>query len=112
MELMPDEYEVVEGLDDEKDSRSFRNDADRLFDARRENALRFCRSDPDAAHLPNAWTTGYDLSPTETLEAKKLLIPRAVEEDWICLFYHDADAPLCKLVEAEGKVKAVKIETN
>ena len=56
---------------------------------------------PMRAHVRFPWIMGYDLYPVETLEAKKLLIPRAMREGWLCLFYHDADEPLCRLVEGE-----------
>jgi hypothetical protein len=52
---------------------------------------------------------GYDLFPLETLEAKKRLLPKAVEENWLCLFYHDPDAPLCRLVMEHGTVRAVPL---
>jgi hypothetical protein len=56
---------------------------------------------PTRAHVRLPWIMGYDLYPVETLEAKKLLIPRAAREGWLCLFYHDADEPLCRLVEGD-----------
>ena len=51
-----------------------------------------------------------DLFPTETLEFKKKVLPKAVEENWICHFYHDVEAPLCRLVEVDGKITACPIE--
>jgi hypothetical protein len=36
-------------------------------------------------------------------------LPRAVEENWLCWFYHDAESPLCRLTEIDGKLKANKI---
>jgi glyoxylase-like metal-dependent hydrolase (beta-lactamase superfamily II) len=59
---------------------------------------------PTRAHVPLAWIMGYDLYPVETLEAKKRLLPQAAREDWLCLFYHDADAPLARIVEEDGKL--------
>ena len=56
---------------------------------------------PMRAHVRFPWIMGYDLYPVETLEAKKRLIPQAAQEGWLCLFYHDADEPLCRLVEGE-----------
>jgi hypothetical protein len=50
---------------------------------------------------------GYDLYPVETLEAKRRLLPRAARENWLCLFYHDPDKPLCRVVEVEGKLKTI-----
>ena len=62
---------------------------------------------PTRAHVPFAWIMGYDLFPVETLQAKKKLLPQAMREDWICHFYHDAEAPLCRIVEDAGKLSAV-----
>jgi glyoxylase-like metal-dependent hydrolase (beta-lactamase superfamily II) len=65
---------------------------------------------PTQAHVPFAWIMGYDLYPVETLEAKKRLLPQAAREDWLCLFYHDPVAPLCRVVEEDGKLRAVGYE--
>ena len=62
---------------------------------------------PMRAHVPLAWIMGYDLYPVETLEAKKHLLPQAAREEWLCFFYHDPDVPLCRVVEEEGKLRAV-----
>ncbi len=56
---------------------------------------------PMRAHVRFPWIMGYDLYPVETLDAKKRLIPQAAKEGWLCLFYHDADEPVCRLVEGE-----------
>jgi len=48
----------------------------------------------------------------ETLEAKKRLLPKAVEENWLCLFYHDPDAALCRLVIEDNRIKAIPFENN
>ncbi|HEV7842108.1 MAG TPA: hypothetical protein VGO69_00350, partial [Pyrinomonadaceae bacterium] len=65
---------------------------------------------PTSALVPLAWILGYDLYPVETLEAKKRLLPQAAREDWLCLFYHDPVAPLCRLAEEDGKLRAVGIQ--
>ena len=56
-----------------------------------------------------AWVAGFDLYPTETLAFKKEILPRAVEERWMCLFYHDINTPLCRLIEDENKIKAIPV---
>jgi hypothetical protein len=61
------------------------------------------------AHVPLAWVMGYDLYPVETVEAKKELLPQAAREDWTCLFYHDPDQPLARIVEQDGKFIAKPI---
>ena len=65
---------------------------------------------PMKAHVSYPWIMGYDLFPVETLEAKKKMLPQAVRENWTCLLYHEPDEPLCKLVEEDGKLRAVSIE--
>ncbi len=109
MELMPDEYKVVEGLT----MQTIRGHSETMQTVclKRGGKTLYGFADliPTRAHLPEAWIMGYDLFPTETLQAKKTLIPKAVEEGWICLFYHDHKAPLCRLIEEDGKVKALEI---
>ncbi len=58
---------------------------------------------PMRAHVPFAWIMGYDLYPAETLEVKKKLLPQAAREGWACLFYHDPEEPLCRLVKRGDK---------
>ena len=99
MELKPDVYEVVEGLKIE--NVRGHSETMQTFCLRRggETLYGFADLIPTRHHLSAAWIMGYDLFPTETLEAKKKLLPCAVRENWICLFYHDYEMPLCRLTE-------------
>ena len=65
---------------------------------------------PTRAHVPLAWVMGYDLYPVETLEAKRRLLPQAAREGWLCLFYHDPEAALARVVEEDGKLRAAGLE--
>ncbi|HEX7175845.1 MAG TPA: MBL fold metallo-hydrolase [Pyrinomonadaceae bacterium] len=106
LELKPDAYEVVPGLSVETVPGHSRT----MQCVRLERAGRtlFCFADlvPTRAHVPFAWVMGYDLYPVETLEAKKRLLPQAARENWLCLFYHDPEAPLCRVVEEDGRLRA------
>jgi glyoxylase-like metal-dependent hydrolase (beta-lactamase superfamily II) len=62
---------------------------------------------PTRAHLRLPWIMGYDLYPVETLAAKKRLLPEAAQNNWLCLFYHDPDEPVCRLTEGEKEIVAV-----
>ncbi len=62
---------------------------------------------PMRAHVRLPWIMGYDLYPVETLEAKKKLLPQAAAENWICLFYHDPDEPVCRLQPGEKEFHPV-----
>lgn len=53
---------------------------------------------PTVAHVPLPWIMGYDLYPLTTLENKKKWLPRAAEENWLCIFEHDAETPLARVV--------------
>jgi hypothetical protein len=109
LELKPDEYEVVEGLS----MRKIRGHSETMqtvcLQRGGETLYGFADLIPTRAHLPLAWIMGYDLYPLETLAAKKDLLPRAVRENWLCLFYHDFEAPLCRLTEQDGKIQAVAV---
>ena len=48
---------------------------------------------PTAAHLPLPWIMGYDVEPLVTLETKRRILKRAVDEDWLLIFEHDATIP-------------------
>ncbi len=67
---------------------------------------------PMRAHVQFPWIMGYDLFPVETLAAKKRLLPQAAREGWLCLFYHDPDEPLCRLVEEDGKLAPVSVASE
>lgn len=48
---------------------------------------------PTVAHLPLPWIMGYDLEPLVTLESKRGLWRRALDEEWLLVFEHDPETP-------------------
>jgi glyoxylase-like metal-dependent hydrolase (beta-lactamase superfamily II) len=52
---------------------------------------------PTSAHLPLPWIMGYDLEPLVTLESKRGLWKRALEEEWLLIFEHDPRVPWGRL---------------
>jgi glyoxylase-like metal-dependent hydrolase (beta-lactamase superfamily II) len=48
---------------------------------------------PTMAHLPLPWIMGYDVEPLRTLESKRALLARAVQEEWILFSTHDPEIP-------------------
>jgi glyoxylase-like metal-dependent hydrolase (beta-lactamase superfamily II) len=58
---------------------------------------------PTSAHLPLPWIMGYDLEPLVTLESKRGLWSRAVQEDWLLIFEHDPRVPWGKLDPAAAR---------
>jgi glyoxylase-like metal-dependent hydrolase (beta-lactamase superfamily II) len=45
---------------------------------------------PTAAHVPVPYGMGYDNHPLTTMAEKHQILPKAVEEEWIIVFEHDA----------------------
>ena len=109
LELKPKNYEIVKGLTMQTVSGHNRNMQTVCLKQGKQTIYGFADLIPTAAHLSLAWIMGYDLFPLETLENKRKLVKQAVEENWICLFYHDPQTPLCRLIEKDGKIKAETI---
>ncbi len=110
LELKDADYEVAPGLRMETVAGHSRTMQCVRLERGGRTLYGFADLVPTRAHVPFAWIMGYDLYPVETLEAKKRLLPQAAREDWLCLFYHDPEAPLCRVVEEDGKLRAVGFE--
>lgn len=63
---------------------------------------------PTAAHLPLPWIMGYDVEPLVTLESKRRVLARALAEEWLLVFEHDATVAWGR-AEADGKGYALAI---
>ena len=107
LELKEPSYEVVPGL--RMETHAGHNRTMQCWRLEKDGRTLFGFADlvPMRAHVQFPWIMGYDLFPLETLAAKKRLLPQAAREDWLCLFYHDPDEPLCRLVEKDGKLAPI-----
>lgn len=66
---------------------------------------------PLATHVDLTWIMGYDLYPVDTLDAKKRLLPRAIEEDWVVALVHDPAHALGRLRRDDrGRAAFVPLE--
>jgi len=112
LEPMSDTYEPVEGLKIEQ----IRGHSETMQTWRLDRGGKTLYGFADLVltryHIAPAWIMGYDLYPTETLKFKKRIIPRAADENWLCLFYHDLDSPLCVIVESSGKFEPLPVRSN
>ena len=62
---------------------------------------------PLAVHVPYPWIMAYDLYPLDTLASKQRWLPRIAAERRLCVFQHDVDVPLGRLVaDAAGRLRA------
>src|SRR5437764_2736112 len=107
LDLKPAEYEVVPGLRLETVTGHSRTMQCVRLTRGGRTLFGFADLVPTRAHVPAAWVMGYDLYPVETLEAKRRLLPQAAREGWLCLFYHDPEAPLCRIIAEDGRLRAV-----
>ena len=62
---------------------------------------------PTFAHLPLPWIMGYDVEPLVTLESKRALLARAVDERWLLVSTHD---PFTAWGYAAADGKGVRLE--
>ena len=57
---------------------------------------------PTSQHVPLPWIMGYDVEPLRTLESKRTMWRRAVDEEWLVIFEHDAFVTSGR-IELDGK---------
>ncbi|HVF48174.1 MAG TPA: MBL fold metallo-hydrolase, partial [Pyrinomonadaceae bacterium] len=107
IDLKPDSYEPVEGLTVEQVRGHSETMQTIKLTRGSETLFGFFDMVPTRHHVALPWIMSYDLFPTETMEFKRATLPQAVEENWICHFYHDVEMPLGRLAEIDGKIKAV-----
>jgi glyoxylase-like metal-dependent hydrolase (beta-lactamase superfamily II) len=60
-----------------------------LLESAGEQAFFLADLVPTVAHLPLPWIMGYDVEPLVTLETKRRVLRRALDEDWLLVFEHD-----------------------
>jgi glyoxylase-like metal-dependent hydrolase (beta-lactamase superfamily II) len=78
-----------------------------LIESDGEKAFFIADLAPTVAHLPLAWIMGYDVEPLVTLETKRRVLRRAVDEDWLVVFEHDASTAWSR-IEHDGKAFRVR----
>src|SRR5204863_9962954 len=109
LQLMPDSYEPVEGVTVEQVRGHSETMQTVKITRGGETLFGFFDMIPTSHHVPLPWIMSYDLYPTETLEFKKRILPQALEENWICHFYHDPEMPFGRLAVVNDKIAAVAL---
>ncbi|MGP1991773.1 MBL fold metallo-hydrolase [Zobellia laminariae] len=66
---------------------------------------------PTVGHIPLPYVMGYDTRPLLTLAEKELFLNKAVQEEYILFFEHDAHNQLCTLKQTEKGVRLNEIYT-
>lgn len=62
-----------------------------LVDSAGETACFLADACPTRAHVPLPWIMGYDVEPLVSLETKRRLWRRALDEEWLLVFQHDIE---------------------
>jgi glyoxylase-like metal-dependent hydrolase (beta-lactamase superfamily II) len=108
LELIDEEIEIIPGVRlDRVQGHTRGTQTVRITDGKRTV---FFSSDfmPDRHHLPLPWIPAQDLFPLDTLEAKRTILARAVDEQWIVGFTHDKPR-FGTVTTVEGKYKFTEL---
>ncbi|MCS6796365.1 MAG: MBL fold metallo-hydrolase [Raineya sp.] len=60
---------------------------------------------PSSAHIPIPYVMGYDVRPLLTMHEKEQILPKALQENWLLFFEHDARVPACSLIQTEKGIR-------
>lgn len=102
LELIDGDREIVAGVHSVKTPGHTPHHQGLLLESNGERAFYIADLVPTAAHLPLPWIMGYDVEPLVTLETKRRVLARAVDEDWLLVFEHDAKTAWSKIAN-DGK---------
>jgi glyoxylase-like metal-dependent hydrolase (beta-lactamase superfamily II) len=102
LELVEGEVEIVPGVSVYRTPGHCPHHQSVLLASGGETACFLADVMPTFAHLPLPWIMGYDVEPLVTLESKRALLKRAVDERWLLVSTHDPFTPWGVPV-AEGK---------
>ncbi len=64
-----------------------------------------CDLFPTASHIPLPYVMGYDLQPLVTIEEKKKILYKALDENWKLFFEHDPDTAFATVMKTEKGFK-------
>ncbi|HEV3052144.1 MAG TPA: MBL fold metallo-hydrolase, partial [Longimicrobium sp.] len=90
LELLDGEVEIVPGISVYRTPGHCPHHQSVLLRSGGETACFLADVMPTFAHLPLPWIMGYDVEPLVTLETKRRILRRAVDERWLVVFEHDA----------------------
>lgn len=60
---------------------------------------------PTQAHAPLPWVMSFDLYPMITMDTRRTIYRKAIQESWLLLFEHDLNKPAGYLMEDQGTYK-------
>jgi glyoxylase-like metal-dependent hydrolase (beta-lactamase superfamily II) len=106
LELIDGDREIIAGVESVKTPGHTPHHQGLLIESNGERAFYLADLAPTTAHLPLPWIMGYDVEPLVTLETKRRILARAVAEEWLMIFEHDAQTAWSKIAN-DGKTYMV-----
>ena len=103
IELIDGEKEIEKGVKIIKIPGHNRHFQTAMISSENKKAIFLGDLIPTASHISYPYIMGYDLFPLETLEAKKNIIQKAAEENWLLIFEHDPQVRMGYVRMEDGK---------
>ena len=110
LELVDDENQIVPGIKESNSVGHTQGHQIVFIDGGKEKVI--CAADiiPTTIHLRTAYVASVDLYPKETMQAKKKIIQKCLNENWMLAFDHDVDTKICRLKQENGKITFEKVQ--
>jgi len=109
LELIEGEREIVPGITTLPTPGHTPHHQGILLESGAERAFFLADLVPTHAHLPLPWIMGYDVEPLVTLETKRRILRRAVDEHWLVVFEHDATVSWARVTH-DGKAYGMALD--
>ena len=103
LDLLEGDSEILKGISVVRTPGHTEHHQSIFIESNGEKALFFGDLIPTASHIPLPYIMGYDLFPLTTLETKRTLLERAVEEEWLLIFQHDPKVRMGYLKKEAGR---------
>jgi glyoxylase-like metal-dependent hydrolase (beta-lactamase superfamily II) len=107
LELIDGDKEIITGIHSVKTPGHTPHHQGLLIESAGERAFYIADLVPTASHLPLAWIMGYDVEPLVTLETKRRILKRAMDENWLVVFEHDAKTAWSQ-IQNDGKAYGLR----
>ena len=105
LQLVDGDTEILPGIKVIVTRGHTKNHQSVLIESQGKRALYLGDLIPTTAHIKVPYVMGYDLYPLETIETKKEILDKAVQEQWLLIFEHDPKIGMGYLEKREGKFK-------
>jgi glyoxylase-like metal-dependent hydrolase (beta-lactamase superfamily II) len=109
VELVDGEKEIVKGITISNSGGHTPGHQIVFIDGGKERIIYAADLIPTTAHLRAAYVAGVDLYPRETMQVKKEIIKKCLDENWMLALDHDVNTKLCRLRQEDGRIVFEKV---